>query len=98
MSLKILKAGIYDTVQDRGRYGYQARGINPNGAIDQFSAQLANSVLGKPGDSPVFEFYFPAPVIYFEKSAIICLSGADFGAEVDYRKIQLNTPVVIKKE
>ena len=32
MSMRIIKAGILDTVQDAGRYGYQHLGINPGGA------------------------------------------------------------------
>ncbi|MBC7872663.1 MAG: allophanate hydrolase, partial [Ferruginibacter sp.] len=31
MSLKVIKAGILDTIQDNGRYGNQHLGINPTG-------------------------------------------------------------------
>ena len=78
MSLRIIKAGMLDTIQDTGRFGYQSSGINPGGAMDRFSAQLANCLLGKAMDSPVIEMHFPAPLIRFEKAAVICLTGADF--------------------
>lgn len=29
MSIRIIKAGILDTIQDQGRYGYRHLGINP---------------------------------------------------------------------
>ena len=46
MSLKIIKAGILDTIQDKGRYGYQHLGINPTGAMDKYAMQIANMLVG----------------------------------------------------
>jgi antagonist of KipI len=46
MSLKIIKAGVLDTVQDLGRYGFQYLGINPGGAMDRFAAQVVNMLTG----------------------------------------------------
>jgi antagonist of KipI len=46
MSLKIIKAGVLDTIQDLGRYGFQYLGINPGGAMDRFAAQVVNMLTG----------------------------------------------------
>ena len=46
MSLKIIKAGVLDTIQDPGRYGFQYLGINPGGAMDRFAAQVVNTLSG----------------------------------------------------
>ena len=46
MSLKVIKAGLLDTIQDMGRIGYQHLGINPSGAMDRFAAQTANMLMG----------------------------------------------------
>jgi len=97
MSLIIIKAGILDSIQDEGRYGYQESGINPGGAMDIFAARLANCLLGKPMNAPVIEFHFPAPVISFSEAAVFCLTGADFGAAIDDAEIQLNSPILINK-
>ena len=67
MSLKILKAGILDTAQDSGRFGYQHLGINPGGAMDSFAMQTANLLVGNKMNEAVLEFFFPAPEIIFEK-------------------------------
>jgi antagonist of KipI len=77
MSLKIIRQGVLDTVQDLGRYGYQYLGINCNGAMDRFSMQLANALLGKQLAAPVLEIHFPASQFVFEKEAVICITGAD---------------------
>ncbi len=97
MSLIIIKAGILDSIQDEGRYGYQESGINPGGAMDIFAARLANCLLGKPMNTPVIEFHFPAPVISFSKAAVFCLTGADFCAAIDDEEIQINHPILINK-
>ena len=78
MSLRIIKQGILDTVQDTGRYGYQHLGINTNGAMDLFSAQLANALLGKELQAPVLEIHFPSPQIKFEKRRSFVLTGQHF--------------------
>ena len=97
MSLKIIKNGILDTIQDCGRYGFQHLGINPGGAMDLFSAQLNNSLLGKNLDSPVIEIHFPASQILFERETIICITGANFSPGINHQNIPLDQPVAINK-
>jgi antagonist of KipI len=95
MSLKILKAGILDTIQDPGRFGYQHLGVNPTGAMDQQAAAMANFLVGNPRDEAVIEMHFPTPVVLFDAPALIALSGADFGASIDGRPIPINHPVIV---
>lgn len=95
MSLQIIKAGLHDTVQDLGRYGYQHLGINTSGAMDRFSASLANALLGKELNAPVTEMHFPAPVILFQSSTIICLSGADFTPTINNKAVPLHQPIIV---
>ena len=95
MSLKIIKAGILDTLQDAGRFGYQHLGINPNGVMDYFSASLANALLGKSLNSPLIEMHFPAPTILFQNATIICLTGADFKPVINKQVLPLHQPVFI---
>jgi len=98
MSLTIIKAGLLDTIQDEGRFGFQASGINPGGAMDVFSARLANCLLGKPMNAAVLEMHFPAPVILFNEVALICITGADFTASINDKEIQMNRPLLVNKE
>lgn len=70
MSLRIIKAGLLDTIQDTGRYGHQHLGINPAGAMDRYSAQLANALLGKDLNDSVIEMHFPAAEILLKKQLL----------------------------
>ena len=83
MSLLIRKPGILTTVQDLGRTGHRALGINPNGVMDRTATRLINTLLGNEENEAVLEMHFPAADIEFEKESSFAIGGADFGAELD---------------
>jgi len=97
MSLKIVKAGMLDTIQDQGRPGYQQVGINPAGVMDKYAAIIANILVGNNFNEAVIEMHFPAAVIFLEHPAIIALSGADFSASINGNPISLNHAVIVNK-
>lgn len=97
MSIKVFKAGILDTIQDTGRYGYQHLGINPGGAMDKFAAQIANVIVGNDIHEAIFELHFPASVFVFQQKALITLSGANFCASLNGEKIPLLHPILVNK-
>lgn len=83
MSIKVIKAGILDTIQDMGRYGRQHLGINPTGAMDKYALQVTNILLGNQTGEAVIEMHFPAPVFMFTQPTLIALGGADFSASIN---------------
>ena len=97
MNLRIIKAGILDTVQDQGRYGWQHLGINPAGAMDRFAAQLANLLVGNDAFQPTIELHFPAAAFFFEQAALIAVCGADFNAAINGEDIEPGRPVLVSK-
>ena len=97
MSLIVIKPGILDTVQDSGRYGYQHLGINPGGAMDRFSAQVVNMLVGNNTKEAVIEMHFPAAAYLFQQEAIIAVGGADFVPSINGEEIPLWHPVVISR-
>ena len=97
MAIKIIKIGIADTIQDKGRYGYQHLGIQANGYLDDQSARLANYILGNPTQSPVFEIHFPASHFCFTSNYTICISGANFVPLLNEKSIAINTAIEVKQ-
>ncbi len=85
---------MLDTIQDTGRYGYQHLGVNPSGAMDRFSAQLANALLGKALSAPVIEMHYPAPQILFRQPCIIVVTGADFSPMINGKPFAVHQPIV----
>ena len=95
MSLKITRAGIFDTVQDKGRRGFAHLGINPSGAMDRYAAQLANALLGKELQEPVIEIHFPASRILVQSATILCITGADFMPVLNGTAVPMHQPLAV---
>ena len=97
MSILVLKAGLLDSLQDMGRYGYSNLGINPGGAMDRYAAQVANSLVGNETNQPVIEMHFPGPQLLFEQSALISICGGDFTPMIDNEPIPLWQPIIVRR-
>lgn len=97
MSIKILTNSLLTTIQDLGRNGFRAFGINPNGAMDKTAFRLVNILLGNDENESALEIHFPAPKILFEENAVIALGGADFGAKIENQNLKNWQTVEIKK-
>lgn len=95
MSLRITRAGLLDTVQDGGRRGCAHLGIGPGGAMDPYSAALANTLLGREPADAVLELHFPAAQIVFEKATVIALTGADLSPHINDRPVPMDHPVAV---
>lgn len=97
MSLLIQTNSLLTTVQDLGRNGFRALGINPNGAMDKIALRLINILLDNDENEAVLEIHFPAPKILFETDALIALGGADFSARIDETPIENWQTVWVEK-
>ena len=62
-ALKVLAPGIRTTIQDLGRYGYQAFGVPVSGALDIASHRLANCIVGNADNAPTLEILFQGPML-----------------------------------
>ena len=93
--IKVLKSGLQATVQDLGRYGYASSGVPVSGVMDNYSAKLANLLLGNDESSAVIEITFGGSSFQFLKDTNICLSGADLKAQLNGEKVQLNHPIKV---
>lgn len=95
MSVEVIKAGIADSIQDSGRFGYQHLGINPNGAMDLNAMMIANALVGNDVNEAVIEMSFPASHLIFNNAALIALSGANFIPKLNGKLIPLNQPILV---
>ncbi len=84
MRLRVLRPGLLTTVQDLGRWGFQARGVPVAGAMDPFSLRLGNLLLGNDPGAAALEVTLIGPeAVVEEGSGRIALAGADLGLRVD---------------
>ena len=77
MRIEIVEPGLATTVQDLGRSGGYNIGIPPSGALDQWSARVANLLVGNPESAAVLEAPYMGPKLAFSGSAVVAVTGAD---------------------
>ncbi len=75
--MKIVKPGMYTTIQDVGRYNYQKSGMTASGAMDQFSLRVANILVGNSDSEACLEATLFGLKIKFEGDALIAVTGAN---------------------
>lgn len=95
--LRILKSGLHTSVQDTGRLNYRNSGVPVSGAMDSFSAILANQLLGNDNQDAVLETTLVGPVVAFLEDTVIALSGAVIQAQINGKTAPIKTPISIKK-
>ena len=60
-ALKVLIPGLHTTVQDLGRFGWQALGVPVSGALDGLSLRLANALVGNRPETAALEILHSGP-------------------------------------
>ncbi|HEX8414668.1 MAG TPA: urea carboxylase [Sphingomicrobium sp.] len=95
-SVRVLSGGTATSVQDYpGREGYWAIGVPPSGPMDSLSFRLGNSLLGNHESAAGLEITATGPSLLFNTDALVCLTGADFGATLDGVAVPRNVPVSV---
>ncbi len=90
------KAGLLTTVQDRGRYGYQRFGMPVSGAMDVFSLELANLLVGNDTGDACLEATISGPELEFTGATWIAITGADMDPHLNGQGIPMNTAVNVR--
>jgi len=95
--IKFISGGMLTSIQDLGRYGYQKFGMPVSGAMDTYSLQLANYLVGNKRDEACFEITYLGPEIEFLSDTTIAISGAIMQSIVNGRPVPMNTSICISK-
>ena len=95
-NILILSDSIQTSVQDLGRKGYRSFGVPISGAMDKYSAILANKLLNNDQELPVLEITMSGPKIMFEDRTLFVLTGGDLSPELNGEPIQMNHAYSVK--
>lgn len=83
ITIQAEQAGLYTSIQDLGRPGYQAQGIPIGGALDRRAAIQANYLVGNLLHEPLLEVTLLGPKLAFNQAVQIAITGADLSAQLD---------------
>lgn len=76
-ALKVLRPGLFTSVQDAGRAGYADIGVTPSGALDPLSMRLANALVGNEPGCAGLEIVHAGPDLEVDAPSVrLALCGA----------------------
>ncbi len=81
--IRVVSAGLLTTVQDEGRWGWQAYGVPVSGPMDPRSHRIANALVGNPRTAAVLEVTLVGPALRFDERCAVAIGGARFDVKVN---------------
>ena len=94
---KVLKPGLQTTVQDLGRYGFREFGLSPSGAMDPYSLQIGNLLVGNNLGEAGLEAPLIGPVLMALHDISIAICGGNQTPQINGQEVPLWKSIVIKK-
>lgn len=85
----VVKPGLLTSVQDLGRFGYQASGVPVAGPMDSFSHRLANQLVGNDPTAATLEITLIGPELTVGADTTMAISGAHFDVTCDDRPVAM---------
>jgi antagonist of KipI len=98
MNVRVIKPGMLTTIQDRGRWGLQSRGVPVAGPMDPVSHRLANALVGNDADAATLEITLLGPELEFEAERVVAVAGAEFEMTLDNRPVPMRAPFIVSAE
>lgn len=78
-----IQQGTYTTIQDQGRWGYQAYGMPIAGAMDRYAYSVANLLVGNISTAAVLEMTELGGTFKFDEEQMVALCGGDMQGTVN---------------
>ena len=87
MAIRVGQPGLLTTVQDTGRFGEYAIGMPPSGAMDVFSYQVGNYLVGNEEGAAGLEITYFGPELTFTEDHVIAITGADMPPKINGEEV-----------
>jgi antagonist of KipI len=95
-TIAIIKPGMLTTIQDLGRWGFQARGVPVAGPMDEYSHRLANRLVGNHPSAAALEITLLGPEIDAGADVTCAVAGAAFALIADGAAVRMHEPFVLR--
>jgi len=96
VSLLIERPGRLTTIQDLGRFGMQYHGISPSGAMDSYSARIANLLVGNQPTAALLEITLTGLSLRVEVALWIAITGANLTPTIDEIPLPTWRPIRVR--
>jgi antagonist of KipI len=96
MSIRVVKSGLQVTIQDRGRHGHQDLGVPVGGVMDDWSARLANLLVGNGQDDALLEVTLHGLALLFETEHLVAVTGGGATVRVNDEEVPFGKSILVK--
>lgn len=96
-ALRVVKPGLFTTIQDLGRYGYLRYGVPACGAMDTFSLVAANLLVGNESNDACLETTLIGPELQALTRIQIAITGGDCAPRINEQSIPMWQVLTIEK-
>mgnify|MGYP001026348787 FL=1 len=97
MGIRVEDGGMFTTVQDEGRFGYQQFGMTTAGPMDRYSFHLANILVSNPKGEAALEISMIGPKLRIERDNVMAITGGDLGPLLNGKPAPMYQAFQIKK-
>ncbi len=98
MKIQVISPGLMTTVQDLGRWGYQGQGMPVAGAMDTFSLQAGNILVGNSKNMAALEITVMGPSLSISKGeGMLSLTGAELDLKINGQNAPTWTAIHIRE-
>lgn len=98
MGLLVEKPGLWTTVQDVGRKGWQRYGVSVSGPMDEVSHRLANLLVNNSSSSATLEMTMIGGTYRVMSDMVLAICGADMSPMIGEAAVPMWRPIVVKKD
>ena len=95
-AVRVIEPGLLTTVQDEGRWGFQASGVPVAGAMDPWSHRLVNALVGNSRWAASLEVTMAGPELVFEDQRLLAIAGADFDVTLNGQPVSNGSAVIAR--
>lgn len=96
-TLEVIRPGLFTTVQDLGRYGYQKYGVAVTGAMDGVSLRIANFLVGNGEGEAALEITLLGPRIKVLNDTLVAVVGGDLNFKVNNQSAEIGKTTRVRK-
>ncbi|MBI2846419.1 MAG: biotin-dependent carboxyltransferase family protein [Chloroflexi bacterium] len=96
-TFEVLEPGMFTTIQNLGRHGYQQYGIPVSGAMDTYALRVANILLGNEEGEACLEITLIGPQLKVLEDTVIAITGADLGPQLDKEPLPMWETVPVRR-
>ncbi|HVO36997.1 MAG TPA: biotin-dependent carboxyltransferase family protein [Candidatus Acidoferrum sp.] len=98
ITFKVLKPGLFTTVQDLGRHGYLEFGVPVSGAMDHFSLAAANLLVENDPNSACLETTLAGSELQTLKKTEIAITGGECFPKINGQNVPMWKTLRIQKD